>query len=125
VFGVRLGALVQNIFTTAKTLALLALVCFGVAMGRNHAAIAANFSHGSFWRGAGWHSLHAIPTGGGTTLIGLVMVLAVVQTGSLFSADAWNNVTYTAGEVQRPSRNLPLSLIQGHPSLCFPVRFGW
>ena len=41
------------------------------------------------------------------------MVLAVVQTGSLFSADAWNNVTYTAGEVRRPSRNLPLSLILG------------
>jgi APA family basic amino acid/polyamine antiporter len=115
VFGVRLGALVQNIFTTAKTLALLALVLFGVALGRNHAAIAANFAYGNFWHGAGWHTLHAIPTGSGTgtVLIGIVMVLAVVQTGSLFSADAWNNVTYTAGEVQRPSRNLPLSLILG------------
>ncbi len=115
VFGVRLGALVQNIFTTAKTLALLALVLFGVAIGRNHAAIAANFLHGNFWSGAGWHSVHPIAaaSGGGVILVGIVTILAVVQTGSLFSADAWNNVTYTAGEVRNPQRNLPLSLVLG------------
>ena len=115
IFGVRLGALVQNIFTTAKTLALLALVLFGVAIGRNHAAIAANFSHGNFWTGAGWHSVHPIAaaSGGGVILVGIVTMLAVVQTGSLFSADAWNNVTYTAGEVRNPQRNLPLSLVLG------------
>jgi APA family basic amino acid/polyamine antiporter len=114
IFGVRLGALVQNIFTTAKTLALLALVVFGVALGRNHAAIAANFFHGHFWHGAGLATLHPFTTNsGGTILVGIVTILAVVQTGSLFSADAWNNVTYTAGEVRNPSRNLPLSLILG------------
>jgi len=46
-------------------------------------------------------------------LVNLVVVLAVVQVGSLFSADAWNNITYTAGEVKNPKRNLPLSLILG------------
>ncbi len=111
IFGVRLGALVQNVFTTAKVLALLALVLFGVTLGRNHAALAANFANGHFWPHA---HLFAIPTaGGGTVLIGLVTLLAVAQTGSLFSADAWNNITFTAGEVRNPSRNLPLSLIVG------------
>ncbi len=111
IFGVGLGALVQNIFTTAKVLALLALILFGVTLGRNHAAIAANFSAGRFWP----HThLFAIPTaGGGTVLVGLFALLAVVQTGSLFSADAWNNITFTAGEVRNPQRNLPLSLILG------------
>ncbi len=114
IFGVRLGALVQNVFTTAKTLALLALVLFGVLLGRSHAAMAANFSAGSFWAGAGLHTLHPLPAnGGGVILVGIVTMLAVVQTGSLFSADAWNNVTFTAGEVRNPSRNLPLSLVLG------------
>ncbi len=114
VFGVRLGALVQNVFTTAKTLALLALVGFGVVLGRNPGAMAANFGHGRFWAGAGWHTLHPLATGGGgVALVGVVTILAVVQTGSLFSADAWNNVTFTAGEVRNPSRNLPLSLVMG------------
>ncbi len=115
VFGVRLGALVQNVFTTAKTLALLALVIFGVWLGRNHTAMLANFSAGAFWRGAGLHTLYPLSAGGAgpVTLVGIVTMLAVVQTGSLFSADAWNNVTFTAGEVRNPSRNLPLSLVLG------------
>ena len=41
------------------------------------------------------------------------MILAVVQVGSLFSADAWNNITFTAGEVKNPKRNIPLSLVLG------------
>ena len=114
VFGVRLGALVQNVFTSAKTLALLALVIFGVLLGRKAEAIRANFLDGHFWAGAGLQTLHPLTTGGGSTiLVGIVTLLAVAQTGSLFSADAWNNVTFTAGEVRNPSRNLPLSLILG------------
>jgi APA family basic amino acid/polyamine antiporter len=120
IFGVRLGALVQNIFTTAKTLALLALVFFGFALGRNVHAIAANFSSHQFWSNAGWHTLHPLAVGpvagtmaGPVTMVSLFTILAVVQTGSLFSADAWNNITYTAGEVSNPRRNLPLSLIIG------------
>ena len=114
IFGVRLGALVQNIFTTAKTLAVLALVFFGIALGRNAQAVAANFGH-AFWTNAGWHSLHplSITAGGPVTLVGILTLVAVVQTGSLFSADSWNNVTFTAGEVANPKRNLPLSLVLG------------
>lgn len=113
-FGLKLGALVQNVFTTAKTAALLGLVGFGLLLGRNATAIRANFG-ANFWHGASWHTLHPIQgaTGGPIALVGLFTVLAVVQTGSLFSADAWNNVTYTAGEVKNPQRNLPLSLVLG------------
>jgi len=46
-------------------------------------------------------------------MVGTLTILAVAQVGSLFSADAWNNVTFTAGEVKNPSRNLPLSLALG------------
>jgi len=114
IFGVKLGALVQNIFTTAKTAALFGLVILGVLFGRNAAAIRANFG-ANFWHGASWHDLHAVQVGvgGPIAMVGMLTILAVVQTGSLFSADAWNNVTYTAGEVRNPRRNLPLSLALG------------
>ena len=113
-FGIRLGALVQNVFTTAKTAALIGLVGIGLILGSNLAAIRANF-HANFWSGAGWHTLHPVQVGvgGPITMVGILTILAVVQTGSLFSADAWNNVTYTAGEVRNPKRNLPLSLALG------------
>jgi len=114
IFGLKLGALVQNVFTTAKTAALLGLVILGVLFGRNVVAMRANFG-GNFWHGAGWHTLHAVQVGvgGSMAMVGVLTILAVVQTGSLFSADAWNNVTYTAGEVRNPRRNLPLSLVLG------------
>ncbi len=95
--GVRTGAVVQNVFTFAKTAALLGLIAIGV-LGRNPAAITRNFGH--FWDGAGW-SLHV------ARLVGVAMV------GSLFAADAWNNVTFTAGEIRNPKRNLPLALTFG------------
>jgi APA family basic amino acid/polyamine antiporter len=117
IFGVSLGAIVQNIFTTAKVAALLGLVGFGLLLGRNAEAIAANFGPGwhTFWSNASLGSLHPVQVGvgGPTALVGLFTILAVVQVGSLFSADAWNSVTFTAGEVRNPSRNLPLSLAVG------------
>jgi APA family basic amino acid/polyamine antiporter len=117
IFGVKLGALVQNVFTTAKALSLAALILLTYTVGRNAAAIAANFgaSWSQFWRNAGWNSLHPVEVGvgGPTVLVNLLVILAVVQVGSLFSADAWNNVTFTAGEVKNPKRNIPLSLILG------------
>ncbi len=113
VFGVKTGAMVQNVFTIAKTSALLGLVVFGFALGRNPAAVAANF--GDFWRNASLSAQHAVQVGvdGPTALVGMLTILAVAQVGSLFSADAWNNVTFTAGEVRNPQRNLPLSLALG------------
>ena len=115
-FGVRLGSGVQNVFTSAKVLALLGVVAVGL-VAKNASAVAANFGTGwhNFWAGAGWHTLHPVQVGvgGPTALVGLLTVVAVVQVGSLFSSDAWNNVTFTAGEVKRPSRTLPLSLALG------------
>ena len=115
VFGVRLGALIQNVFTSAKAVALAGLILLAFTLGANSAAWQANFAHGHFWSNAGWHSLHAVEVGvgGPTVWVNLAVILAVVQVGSLFSADAWNNITFTAGEVKNPKRNLPLSLLLG------------
>jgi len=93
--GIRTGAIVQNVFTVAKTAALLGLIALGFLVGRNPEAVAANFT--GFWRNASW-DFHTI------RLVGVAMV------GSLFSADAWNNVTFTGAEVRNPRRNLPLAL---------------
>ncbi len=114
IFGIRTGAAVQNVFTFAKTAALLGLVLLGIFLGRNAQAIAANFG-ANFWHNAGWGSLHAVQVGvgGPTALVGVVTILAVAQVGSLFSSDAWNNVTFIAGEVRHPQRNLPLALALG------------
>jgi len=114
VFGVELGAMIQNVFTTTKGLSLAVLVFLGFTVGRNATAWAANFGP-NFWHNAGWHSLHPVQigVGGPIALVNVVVVLAVVQVGSLFSADAWNNITFTAGEVRNPRRNIPLSLALG------------
>jgi APA family basic amino acid/polyamine antiporter len=101
--GVRTGAWVQNIFTVAKTGALLGLIGFGFFAVRGTTDAAANFS--GFWQNADW-SLATI------RLVGVAMV------GALFSADAWNNVTFTAGEVRNPRRNVPLALGLGVGSVC-------
>jgi APA family basic amino acid/polyamine antiporter len=96
--GIRTGARVQNVFTFAKVAALLGLIGFGFLLGRNPAAVTDNFSN--FWRGAGWN-------------LDAVRLAGVAMVGALFSSDAWNNVTFTAGEVRNPKRNLPLSLALG------------
>jgi APA family basic amino acid/polyamine antiporter len=108
IFGIKTGAMIQNIFTFAKASALFGLVLLGLFIGRNAQALVANFQ-GHFWRNAGLGATHDI----GGVLVGTLTVLAVAQVGSLFSADAWNNVTFTAGEVKNPHRNLPLSLAVG------------
>src|SRR5271155_813155 len=114
IFGLKTGALIQNVFTVAKVSALLGLALFGLALGRNAQALATNFS-GHFWRNAELGAQHAVQVGvgGPIVMVGTLTILAVAQVGSLFSADAWNNVTFTAGEVKNPSRNLPLSLALG------------
>ena len=96
--GIRTGAVVQNTFTFAKTAALLGLIGFGFLAGRNAIAIHTNFT--GFWRNSGW-SFDSV------RLVGVAIV------GALFSSDAWNNITFTAGEVRNPKRNLPLSLALG------------
>ena len=96
--GIRTGAVVQNIFTFAKVAALVGLVGFGFLVGRNTEAVTRNFT--DFWHGAGWN-------------FDTVRLVGVAMVGALFSSDAWNNVTFTAGEVRNPKRNLPLSLALG------------
>jgi basic amino acid/polyamine antiporter, APA family len=114
IFGLKTGAFIQNVFTSAKVAALLGLALLGAAVGRNAQAIAANFS-GHFWHNAGLSAQHAVQVGvgGPIVVVGTLTILAVGQVGSLFSSDAWNNVTFTAGEVKNPKRNLPLSLALG------------
>ncbi|PYP90604.1 MAG: amino acid transporter [Candidatus Angelobacter sp. Gp1-AA117] len=107
-FGIRTGAAIQNIFTIAKVSALAGFVLVGIFVGRNAQAIAANFHN--FWRFDSPHSATGTLAG---PFVGVLTILAVAQVGTLFSADAWNNVTFTAGEVKDPRRNLPLSLAIG------------
>src|SRR5271168_2681470 len=118
--GVRLGKWIQNIFTSAKTLSLLGLIFVCVFVARNAGAISDNFSH--FWavRGAdtiepGANFLKSfVPTiTAASGAFGLLVALGVAQTGSLFSADAWNNIGFTAGEVKNPKRDVALSMAFG------------
>ncbi|MGZ4966442.1 MAG: APC family permease [Chthoniobacterales bacterium] len=108
--GLKLGKLVQNVFTTAKTGALIALILLGIIVGLKSGAGAANFS--DFWTIRG--NLQEVGKGlTAVTMFGLFVGVCVAQTNSLFSADAWNNITFTAGEVKDPKRNIPLSLALG------------
>jgi APA family basic amino acid/polyamine antiporter len=108
--GLNLGKLVQNIFTTAKTGALIALIVLGIIVGIRTGAGAENFK--DFWTLRG--GLQEVGPGlTAITAFGLFVGICVAQTNSLFSADAWNNITFTAGEVKNPRRNIPLSLAFG------------
>jgi APA family basic amino acid/polyamine antiporter len=107
--GLKYGKVIQNIFTTTKTGALVVLIVAGTLIGRNAAAVTANF--GDLWTPRGFE-----PIAPGVSVIsafGIFVALCVAQTGSLFSADAWNNITFTAGEVKNPRRDIPLSLAFG------------
>jgi APA family basic amino acid/polyamine antiporter len=118
--GLQLGKLIQNVFTSAKTLALAALIMAGLFVGRNAAAIQANF--GNLWAihdpqtiepGANWLKSFIPSVTAASGAFGLLIAFGVSQVGSLFSADAWNNVTFTAGEVKNPRRDIPISLAAG------------
>ncbi len=110
--GLRLGKLVQNIFTLTKTGSLLARIVLGIVLGWLwHPEIArANF--GDLWTVRG--GLENVGPGlTAAAAFGLFAGICVAQTNSLFSADAWNSITFTAGEVKNPRRNVPLSLALG------------
>ena len=98
--GVREGKLVQTTLTVVKTSALALLVLLGLTIGRNADAIAANFGAGRF---VGSIPLDSV----------LVLAFGAALVGSLFSSDAWNNVTFAAAEVKNAQRNLPLALLLG------------
>jgi APA family basic amino acid/polyamine antiporter len=107
--GLEYGKMVQNVFTTAKTGALLGLILVGLLLGWNQLAVADNF--GALWTPR--NPVDVVPGLSALTAFGLFVAICVSQTGSLFSADAWNNITFTAGEVKDPRRNIPLSLALG------------
>ncbi|MGA8274572.1 MAG: amino acid permease [Candidatus Sulfotelmatobacter sp.] len=107
--GLRYGKLVQNVFTVAKTGAIGGLIFLGIFVGRNSAAIHANFSNP-------WHPQGISSLGGGlttATLSGLFVAICLSQTGSLFSADSWHNIAFAAGEVKQPERNVTLAMVIG------------
>ena len=118
--GVQLGKWIQNIFTSAKMLALLGVILLCIFVARNASAIADNFSN--VWAIRGANTIEP-----GTSLLksllptvtaasgwyGLLIGLAVAQVGSLFACDAWNNIGFTAAEVKNPKRDVALSMAFG------------
>lgn len=98
--GIRTGKFVQTTLTAVKTGALILLIVLAVTIGRNATATTANFSGGNFF--------------GTVNVTGaFVVAFGAALIGSLFSSDAWNNVTFAAAEVKDPQRNLPLALVMG------------
>ena len=95
--GVKAGALVQNLFTSTKVIALTALILAGFLLGINFHIIHLNFSH-------------AFIT---ATTISPFTAVSVALVGALFSLDSWNNVTFVAAEIKKPEKNLPKALILG------------
>src|SRR3954451_6905828 len=113
--GVRYGKIIQNLFTVAKTGALAALILLSVFVGRNQAAIQSNFGHF-------WESTKPVPITtelSAATVYGLFIAICISQSGSLFSADAWHDITFAAGKVKDPRRTLPKSLIMGTTAVIF------
>ena len=114
--GIRLGKLIQNTFTSAKTLSLIALILLGLFAGYNAGAVSANFA--DLWTPRGSTTIRPdlggiAPVAATAGAFGLFIAFCVAQVGSLFSSDAWHNITFTAGEVKNPKRNIPLSLAAG------------
>jgi APA family basic amino acid/polyamine antiporter len=114
--GVKEGKFIQTVFTTAKLLALLGLIVFGFVLVKN-SYWAENWKTGfTAVQDLGAKDANGIlqPTAwmgiGGSALIGAI---AAAMVGSIFSSDAWNNVTFIAGEMKNPKRNIGLSLFFG------------
>jgi APA family basic amino acid/polyamine antiporter len=105
-YGVQWGKLIQNIFTVAKLAGMVALLVLGAAAFFLHPDIFhANFA--GAWQP---HNVVSIDNVSAVTAFGMFIALCVSQTGSLFSADSWHDITFVAGEVRNPKRNLPLAL---------------
>ena len=110
--GLRTGKMIQAVFTVTKTIALIGLIALGFIVGANAAAIKANWA--GFWK-ASWTHLADGRVLSVEPLTGLMVLAAMgaAMVGSLFASDSWYQVTYIAGEVKNPRRNIPLSLALG------------
>lgn len=110
--GIRNGKMIQLIFTSTKLLALFSLIVLGIAMAFKTNTLAENFKNA-------WEATTTTVNADGTLsishLAGFALVGAMGSTiiNSLFSADAWNNVTFIAGEIKEPKKNIPRSLFLG------------
>ncbi|HRO98544.1 MAG TPA: amino acid permease [Flavobacteriales bacterium] len=106
--GVESSKTLNSIFTTAKIIAVLALVVVGLAVGLGTDVLSTNFS-------TGWEAATRGADGVMTPLTGaaLLSALGVAMVGSLFSSDGWNSITFIAGEVKQPQHNIPRSLLLG------------
>ncbi len=102
--GISAGKKVQNLFTGIKVVVLIGFIAMGLLFARNAEVISLN--RAIFWNPV---SPDGAPLFGWT----LIAALGTAMVGSLFSADAWNNITFTAGEVKNPKKNIPLSLFLG------------
>ncbi len=110
--GLKTGKLIQNTFTFTKTAALAGLIIIGLWLGWNEGSAAYTSSWWNSWAN-GWTPQAAQPGLEAVGTLALVMLLGKAMTGPLFAQSAWNNVTFTGGEVRDPGRNLPRSLLIG------------
>jgi len=115
--GLKTGKLIQNTFTFTKTAALVGLIAVGLTLGWNHNSAAYT---SDWWNPVrnGWHPTSSqlgfdAPGGGALLGLALIMLLGRAMVGPLFAQSAWNNVTFTGGEVRDPGRNLPRALFIG------------
>src|ERR1700742_3861286 len=107
--GLKYGKGVQNVFTTTKIGTLVGVIVIGCLLGWNAAVV-----HGNF--GQAWKPVGVLPPADGISplsAIGIFIGLCTSQIGSLFAADAWNNITFTAGGGGGPARDVALSLGRG------------
>lgn len=99
--GINNGKIIQKLFTSAKIIALLGLIILGLSLS----------SENSFWNSNMSISFHSDTEETGVGAIFAAIGVALI--GSLFSSDAWNNVTFIAGEIKEPKKNIPLGLLIG------------
>lgn len=107
--GVKNGKIIQTIFTITKILSLFGLIVFGLFSAFRTDVWQANWNDA--WNAVQWSAETgtAVSIGGAALFAGIISSMV----GSLFSSDAWNNITFIAGEVQNPKRNIGLSLFFG------------
>ncbi len=114
--GLKTGRFIQNSFTFTKTAALLGLIVIGLVIGWNHGSSAYTSSWWRPWENSWEPTASQVwfePASHGLLVLALVMLLGRAMVGPLFAQSAWNNVTFTAGEVRDPGKNLPRALLLG------------
>ncbi|MBI2731338.1 MAG: amino acid permease [Sphingobacteriales bacterium] len=106
--GVKGGKIIQTTFTLTKLVSLFGLIVFGFLLGAKSEIWHAN------WNNA-WDMKALSADGAATGVIGSAVLgaIAASMVGSIFSSDSWNNVTFIAGEIKNPKRNIGLSLFLG------------